>query len=154
MSPRHTPQLKHFNYHGPYRYLLTICTSGRARLFTRPDVVATALSEIRNAARRTEFALLAYCFMPDHVHLCIEGADCGATVRKFVTLAKQLIAFRLGRGCWQAGFHDRVLRRDEATIPVCLYIWNNPVRAGLVEWAGEYPYSGSDTFEFPAVLRT
>jgi len=49
-------------------------------------------------------------------------------------------------GLWQRSFFDRALRREETVEAVALYIFNNPVRAGLVRRAADYPLSGS--FEF------
>ena len=44
---------------------------------------------------------------------------------------------------WQRSFHDHILRRNENIVSALWYLFNNPVRAGLVsEWT-EYPWSGS-----------
>ena len=39
-------------------------------------------------------------------------------------------------------FYDHILRDKDAPADVAWYIWLNPVRAGLVKKAEEYPYSG------------
>ena len=36
-------------------------------------VVESALAEIARAAVDHQFAVTAYCFMPDHLHLLVEG---------------------------------------------------------------------------------
>ena len=41
---------------------------------------------------------------------------------------------------WQDGYHERVLRHDQATSLVITYMLDNPVRAGLVSNAVDYPY--------------
>jgi len=46
---------------------------------------------------------------------------------------------------WQKSYYDHVLRRDEDLSDAARYIWGNPVRAGLVDNARDYPYSGSLT---------
>ena len=58
---------------------------------------------------------------------------------------KRAIAVELGfrsRELWQPGFFDHVLRSDESYNEK----WNcgkeNPVRAGLVQIASEWPYQG------------
>ncbi len=43
---------------------------------------------------------------------------------------------------WQRGFYDRIARSDEDLVAACEYVLNNPVRAGLVAEAGEWPYCG------------
>jgi putative transposase len=41
---------------------------------------------------------------------------------------------------WQRDFFDHRLRGDEALEEKARYILENPVRAGLVEKAGDWPY--------------
>ncbi len=46
-------------------------------------------------------------------------------------------------GCgpvWSRAYHDRALRRDEDILAVARYIIANPLRAGLVQRVGDYPY--------------
>ena len=86
--------------------------------------------------------------MPDHAHLLIEGSREHSDMRQFAKMAKQgsgaVYALKSGRALWQEGYHDRVLRAEEDSRRVARYILENPVRAGLVKHASEYPFSGSD----------
>jgi REP element-mobilizing transposase RayT len=41
---------------------------------------------------------------------------------------------------WQKGFYDRALRSDEDVVSVARYIVANPLRAGIVDRVGEYPF--------------
>jgi hypothetical protein len=43
------------------------------------------------------------------------------------------------------GYFERVLREDDSTFDVVRYIVQNPVRAGLVASALQYPFLGSNT---------
>jgi len=43
---------------------------------------------------------------------------------------------------WQRGFFDHVLRSDESYAEKWEYVRENPVRAGLVRIADEWPYAG------------
>jgi putative transposase len=43
---------------------------------------------------------------------------------------------------WQQGYFERVLRNDEGTLTVIRYVFENPVRAGLVERYEDYPFLG------------
>ena len=149
MTPRRTTQLRCFDYTGYHRYFLTFCLRDRRNLFISHATVTLVLEALRTAARRERFALLAYCFMPDHVHVLVGGTHETADLKRFVKTAKQMSAFRLGQTCWQSGFYERVLRSEEETEAVCSYIWQNPVRAGIVGSAEAYPFSGSDVFAFP-----
>jgi serpin B len=43
---------------------------------------------------------------------------------------------------WQPGFHDHLLRSDESYAAKWDYVFQNPVRAGLVSHAEDWPYAG------------
>ena len=43
---------------------------------------------------------------------------------------------------WQRGFFDHVLRKDESYGQKWTYVRDNPVRAGLVANADDWPYAG------------
>jgi putative transposase len=43
---------------------------------------------------------------------------------------------------WQRGFFDHLLRSDESYSQKWNYVRENPVRAGLVSKAADWPYSG------------
>jgi hypothetical protein len=43
---------------------------------------------------------------------------------------------------WQSGHWDRQLRRAESYEGKWAYVIDNPVRAGLVATAAEWPYAG------------
>jgi len=45
---------------------------------------------------------------------------------------------------WQDGFHDHALRREEDLKQVAWYIVANPLRAGLADRLGDYPYWNLD----------
>src|SRR4030095_2919701 len=83
------PRLRRFSYRGCHRYLLTFCTIHRARLFEDAAIVSRALDQIRITARLERFAILAYCFMPDHLHLLVEGLDQHADLRHFAKMSNQ-----------------------------------------------------------------
>lgn len=89
--------------------------------------------------------------MRDHLHLVVEATDNAADLVEFITLFKQHSGFEhrreTGRHLWQEGFYDRVLRKDEDTREAVRYVLGNPVRAGLVRAAHEWPFSGSDVFD-------
>jgi hypothetical protein len=67
------PRIDGFSYLGPYRYFLTFCTRSRDAAFVLTTVVEHTLMQFRRTARDEAFAILAYCFMPDHVHFLVEG---------------------------------------------------------------------------------
>ena len=147
---RRPGRLPGVSYVGIRRYLLTLCTAEREPWFTDGVLVNQLRSQLRQSAADHGFAVPAQCIMPDHVHLLAEGTTVRSDVRRFVSSLKQRLGFRFsqerGGRLWQDGYHDRILRDDEATLTVVRYILENPVRAGLVKRFSDYPYSESDRY--------
>ena len=143
-------------YVGLQRYFLTTCTAFRRPSFRSPDVVQAVLSQIRQSCELLDFALIAYCFMPDHLHLLVAAESEDADVTAFVKRFKQLTGFGYkkthSQPLWQPGYHDRILRDDEASVAVVRYVLENPVRAGLSGRIGEYPFAGSDVYDLAGLL--
>jgi len=143
-------RLATFDYVGLYRYSITICTLEKQKLFTDSGTVEPARSHFLQQAAPFACAVVVYCFMPDHLHLLIEGTTDDAALEPFIAKAKQKSGFdfaaRAGRRLWQKGYYDRVLRDEESTVDVIRYIINNPVRAGLVKDPAEYAFWGSGVY--------
>jgi REP-associated tyrosine transposase len=120
-------------------------TSWQHPAFTNAETVAAASSLLLQLAEERRFAVFAYCFMPDHVHVLLDARDDSAALRDLVKLWKQASGYwyrrRYGRTLWQSGYFERILRRAETTELVANYIIANPVRAGLAKHVGEYPYA-------------
>jgi len=117
-------------------------------LFTNSDYVSAARTQFQRTSHEERFSILAYCFMPDHLHLALEGCHPTSDLRRFVKLAKQRSTFVLQTQfhlakVWQVGYFDRVLRYDEAMDVLVRYILDNSVRARLVAKAEDYPFSGA-----------
>ncbi len=141
------PRLPSFSYRGRFRYFLTICTRDKSRYFQDEGLVKMVLSVLEDFSRREKFSVGAYCFMPDHLHLLIEGREKESDLRGFVFRFKQksgyLAAKECGLALWQKSYYDHILRPEEDMMGFCRYIWDNPVRGGLVDHYREYRYSGS-----------
>jgi putative transposase len=144
-------RLATFSYVGFHRYSLTFCTKHRRPIFTVPHLIDEALEEISRTAAAHGFAVLAYCFMADHLHLLVEGTSDTSNLVAFSNEMKQRTAYRYRRredgALWQKGYFDHVLRDDETTLAAVRYILANPVRAGLVQEPHDYPFSGSLVFD-------
>ena len=150
------PRIAGFDYRGPYRYFLTFSTFERRKTFLDSTAATLVLMQYRRTARASAFAILAYCLMPDHLHLLVEGTTAVADLRRFIKRAKQgagqVYAHRAGGRLWQDGYYDRVLRPTDDAKAVARYIIENPVRAGLVRAPGEYPYLGSDVWRLEELI--
>ena len=147
MLTKHPRRLETFDYLGLYRYSLTFCTHERARYFTDSARIALVLEQFVRSATENECGIVTYCFMPDHVHLLIEGLTESANGRAFIDRAKQYSAYyfkqTFGMKLWQRYGFERTLRDTEDALGVARYILENPIRAGLVERVQDYPFCGS-----------
>jgi REP element-mobilizing transposase RayT len=88
---------------------------------------------------------LAFVVMPDHFHwlFSLEGRRSLSvsvnTVKSFSAREINRILGRRGK-VWQRGFYDRAIRREEDLEHVARYIVANPLRAGIVDAIGDYPF--------------
>jgi len=86
--------------------------------------------------------------MPNHVHVLIETFD-GHPIRNIVHSWKSFTAKEanklLGRtgAFWMEDYHDRFIRNEEHFQRALAYIRNNPVKAGLVQSADQWPFTGN-----------
>jgi putative transposase len=139
------PRSACFDYVGPCRYLVTLCTAGKRQVFVKGFEYVFFVTVLSRLAGRFGIEVLTYCFMPDHLHLLLEGTE-NTYLKEFIRVFKQMTSHHCKNdsgSLWQRSYYDRILRRDEDSFAVARYILNNPVRRGLVEEVTEYAYSGS-----------
>jgi putative transposase len=157
MITRRPEHLKAFDYLGLHQYFLTFCTFDRRQRFVDATHVTLVRTRIERAAVERGFALTAYCYMPDHVHLLIEGQREDSDCREFISRAKQYSGFHyratFGQRLWQRYGFERTLRSEEFAVSVARYILENPVRAGLVERIDQYEFSGSSVYTIEQILE-
>jgi putative transposase len=107
------------------------------------------LEQFLRAATQTRFAVRAYFFMPDHLHLLVEGITGDADFRQFMKRGKQLSGYHgkrmTGHRLWVAGYYERIVRHDEDPRRFTQYILLNPVRAKLADAVGKHTYTWADT---------
>jgi len=150
MWPNRPPRVEGFSYRGYHRYFITLTTDFRARVFVHSSQANALVAQISPHFAARHFEVLAYCVMPDHLHLLIEGMSAEADLQEAVRSWKQRTGYdwktRTGTRLWQPGFHDRVLREGDDTRSVVRYILLNPVRAGLANAPRDYQWLGSQRY--------
>jgi REP element-mobilizing transposase RayT len=120
-------------------YLITIVTKSRARLFAQHEMAATASKCFYDKTIICHAETLAFVVMHDHIHWLMqlkETASLSEAVRRYKAKVSRLFGGRI----WQHGFHDHALRAEEDIIGVARYLVANPLRAGLCDKIGNYPY--------------
>ena len=92
--------------------------------------------------------VLAYCIMPNHVHLLITPPEQETLAKMMQGLTLCYTQYfngkngRTGR-LWECRYHSTVIDRDRYLWAVCRYIERNPVRAGIVAKPEDYLYSSA-----------
>lgn len=127
-------------------YHVTARTAEHSQPFADPVSALTASRAIHEYFLCSTSHCLAWVPMPDHAHWLIELADTrylSSTIgglKKAIATPVNVSRDCVGRALWQAGFHDRALRKEDDVVAVARYIVANPVRAGLVTRVGDYPW--------------
>jgi len=126
-------------------FFATTKTYGGRRLL-QSDRNATLLVDVlRSCVAARKFQQLDFVVMPNHVHLLITVSG-GVTIEKAMQLIKGRFSYRLKkefgypREVWQAGFSEVRADTKESVAGYREYIAENPVKAGLAESPGQYPY--------------
>lgn len=122
-------------------YFVTICCAERGRNQLATANVASELfkSVAHQNEQRVWFAHL-FMLMPDHVHALLSFPREARPIKEVIRLWKHWTAAKLGI-VWQRDFFEHRLRHDESRREKADYILSNPVRAGLVANASEWPYA-------------
>jgi putative transposase len=122
--------------------------NNRERIFANPIDYEKYLSFLSKYAEEREVAVLAYCLMPNHIHLLVRpsGEETLAKMMQGVTLCYSKYFNRengrTGR-LWECRYYSTVIDGDRYLWTVTKYIENNPVRAGMVKKPEDYPYSSA-----------
>jgi REP element-mobilizing transposase RayT len=125
-------------------YLVTFATAARRPLFADFDVACAASRTFEPSAMAGSAALLCWVLMPDHFHglLRLDGGRSLSQAVQRLKSGSSRACTRAGTGphVWARAFHDHALRRDEDVLGIARYIIGNPIRAGMVARANEYPF--------------
>ena len=124
-------------------YFLTICTADKATGLTDTAIADTILNEAKAMSADGTWSLRCAVVMPDHSHLLIELGSRLSLAKAVQRLkAKTSATLRSAKLQWERGFFDRKLRIDDELLPLFLYIYLNPYRAGLLtsaqSWASYF----------------
>lgn len=101
---------------------------------------------LRDAARQFKVAVHAYVLMPDHVHILASPSDANGLSRMMQWVGRQYVPYfnhkyeRQG-ALWQGRYRATVIDAELYFITCSRYIEVNPVRAGMVASAIDYPWS-------------
>ena len=165
MHALHRKRIRHFNEPGDCHELTFSCYR-RMPLLTNDDWREKLSRSIDRATRRHAFRLVAFVYMPEHVHLLVYPNGPASEVERLLYAVKRPYSYRIKRlliqassplverltveerpgkmvfRSWQEGpGYDRNLTSPEAVNGPMEYIHLNPVRRGLVSDGLEWRWS-------------
>ena len=144
------PKLKHFDDENTARFITFSCYRRQPNLDTLP-AKEIFVEQIGAAREKHSFKLLGYVIMPEHVHLVI-FAKSGTRVGSLIGEIKSFTARRYfasvnivlpesKRVFWEKRCYDHNCRNVLSVREKINYCHNNPVKRGLVDAPGEWPWS-------------
>jgi len=104
------------------------------------------LSFLKDAAAKYEVAIHAFVLMTNHVHLLVTPSDEQGVTRMMQAQGRKYVQYfnhshgRTGT-LWEGRYKSTLVDAAPYLLTVYRYIELNPVRAGMVEHASDYPWS-------------
>lgn len=140
--PNRPPRLVPFQKYDPPLYFITFNTHHRKKLLAN-ERTHKCFVEFSKAAQNRGVAVGRYVIMPDHVHFFV-GGHYDFVLDQWIRVLKRTLSKHIDapRPHWQVGFFDHVIRHDESYDQKWRYVYENPVRAGLVEEPDDWPFQG------------
>ncbi|HEY6951022.1 MAG TPA: transposase [Bacteroidota bacterium] len=161
----------HFGTEG-HEFFVTTTVVNFARVFAEGEPYYEILADaLRFQLKEQKAKLLAYVFMPSHVHLIVtlpEGTSLSDFMRDFKKYTSTKIRQQLERDgkdhtvkslkrnakgkrnqvfkLWMDRFDDLMIENDGTLIRKLDYIHNNPVKAGLVDKVENWKYSSAPDY--------
>jgi putative transposase len=136
------------NNRGTQTYFITSSTYQKRSIFQVENWARVFFQNLYKHRKNGAYLLHHFVLMPNHLHLLISPLG-EFTLEKTMQYIKGGAAHALkeaGRnGCpvWQRGYTDRRVRNVAEYQGFVEYIFQNPVKAGLVQRAEAYRYSSA-----------
>ena len=147
-------------------YFITTSVAGFVQVFNIPECANIVINSLNYCANKYGANLNAYVLMPHHIHCIIripETVEISNFMRDFKKFTSVQIKHFLENASehkaliealcnyvpnlpnrffklWQDRFDDLELHNEQTFRTKLNYLYNNPVKAGLVEKAEDYPY--------------
>ncbi len=120
--------------------------NGRQEVFHKPEDFEAFTRLIAEAKSKYPIQIIAYCLMTNHFHLLVktrEGSDLGKWMQWLMTSHVRRYHRHYGSSghVWQGRFKSFPVQDDDHLLTVVRYVEGNPVRAGMVKSAKDWPWS-------------
>ena len=129
-------------------YFFTAGAANRSPLFACTDAHRILTDVWRNSAACDGWYVGRYVVMPDHVHFfarpAVDAKSRAVWCKTWKSITSRQIIQAMGvrPPIWQADTFDHILRNSESYAEKWAYVCANPIRAGLVAKAEDWPWQG------------
>ena len=134
-------------YRGQITVVFTACILKKRPFFLSNKIVDPNVAMLARALVKNKCIAPVYCFMPEHLHVMIQGQADDSDAWQAMVDFKQRSGYWFWVNCcitrWQKDFYDHIVRKSEDLGAQVRYILENPVRRGLVKHWWEYPFLGA-----------
>jgi REP element-mobilizing transposase RayT len=126
-------------------YFITTVANKRSPFFSNLYVARKIIGEMRKLHEDKLVQSIAWVLMPNHLHWVFElgdKLDLPTAMRLFKGRSAKIVNEILKRHgpVWQRNYFDHAIRGYEDITEITRYMVANPIRSGLVENIGDYPY--------------
>jgi putative DNA methylase len=130
------------------RRLDDLLDAGHGACWLRRADIGALVENALLAGDGEHYRLLAWVVMPNHLHVVIEtlsGIALADVVRSWKGPTARAANLLLGRSgvFWERDYYDRYIRDDGHLAAVVRYVERNPVKAGLVARAEDWPFGSA-----------
>jgi putative transposase len=136
---------------GGYCYHVLNRGNARRTIFHKDGDYRAFVKLLRQAGERTPVRLLAWCLMPNHFHLALWPRNDGDLSADMMWLGTAHVRryhehYHSSGHVYQGRFRSFPIQEDDHLLTVLRYIERNPVRAGLMAHARDWPWSSAAPF--------
>lgn len=120
--------------------------NGKQEVFHNDQDHENFIELIRDAKKRYQIYVFAFCLMPNHFHLVVSplrADDLSKWMQWLMTshVRRYHKRYETSGHIWQGRFKSFIIQNDEHLLTVLRYVEGNPVRSGLVTSAKDWPWS-------------
>jgi putative transposase len=138
-------------YPGPLQCIVTIYTCGKINV-VRMGFIDCLYRIIRQFGEMYPLQYLAFCLMPDHLHMLVELINKEISLNEVIINLTRKTSFlfikkRKKINLWQDHTRVHILRDQNGIETLAKYILENPVRRGLADTYADWPYNGGLYFK-------
>ncbi len=132
-------------YQIPYKPIFfTLVANYKKCYFINPEINEQIIECLEEIFQTSNIFLPVYCLMPDHLHFVSYATGQEGNLLDRVNYFKSKTS-KIGKNfgisdLWQKRYYDHIVREQESLRKISEYIYDNPVRKKLIEYAGDYPY--------------